>query len=155
MLVTCLGFFGFLFFQDQIGHFAVSLLGMTPLAIAVFFGGAQNALSKATKYSVFDATKEMTYIPLSHECKLKGKAAIDGVGSRLGKSGGSLIHQSLLMIFGTVLASAPYVALILIGAIVFWMIAVRALGLQFNEISGEEPAKPTIQGEAALSSVAT
>lgn len=138
MLFTCLGFFGFLFFQDRMmdfGSIAISFLGMSPFAIAVFFGSSQNALSKATKYSVFDATKEMAYIPLSHESKLKGKAAIDGVGSRFGKSGGSLIHQSLLMIFVTVQASAPYVATILVGVIVFWVIAVRSLGLQFAGIN--------------------
>ena len=57
----------------------------------------------------------MAFIPLGHECKLKGKAAIDGVGSRFGKSGGSMIHQGLLMIFGTVSMSAPYVAVILMA----------------------------------------
>lgn len=80
----------------------------------------------------------MAFIPLSHECKLKGKAAIDGVGSRLGKSGGSLIHQGLLMIFATVSSSAPYVATILMLVIVGWMMAVRSLGKQFASIVGEK-----------------
>lgn len=143
MFVTCLGFFGILFYQEPLSIIFLSTLGMTPLAIAVFFGSAQNALSKACKYSVFDATKEMAYIPLSHESKLKGKAAIDGVGSRLGKSGGSLIHQGLLMVFATVTASAPYVGVILIIVIVFWGIAIRSLGKQFDSLVAE-------QEEAAL-----
>lgn len=138
MIVTCIGFFGFFFMQDRLADLAFAALGLSPLSIAVFFGAAQNAISKASKYSVFDATKEMTYIPLSHECKLKGKAAIDGVGSRFGKSGGSLIHQSLLFIFATVNASAPYVAAVLIVVIVLWMIAVRSLGVQFNEYAAEK-----------------
>lgn len=141
MMITCLGFFGFIFFKEQMGDYATAMLGMSPLVIAVFFGSAQNALSKASKYSVFDATKEMAYIPLSHECKLKGKAAIDGVGSRFGKSGGSLVHQGLLMIFATVTASAPYVAAILVAVIIFWMFAVRSLGKQFNELIDEQEAK--------------
>jgi ATP:ADP antiporter, AAA family len=110
----------------------VTLTGTTPLAIAVFFGGAQNCLSKAAKYSVFDTTKEMAYIPLSHDSKLKGKAAIDGVGSRFGKSGGSLIHQGLLLVFSTLTASAPYVAAILMCVIFFWIGAARSLGRQFS-----------------------
>lgn len=138
MMVTTAGFFGILFFRDALSPFFMSFLGMTPLAVAVFFGSAQNCLSKACKYSVFDATKEMAYIPLSHECKLKGKAAIDGVGSRLGKSGSSVIHQSLLMLFATVAASAPYVAAILMGALAFWVVAIRSLGTQFDSLVEEK-----------------
>lgn len=141
MLITCAGFFSFLFFRDHLSSVVVILTGTTPLAIAVFFGGAQNCLSKAAKYSVFDATKEMSYIPLSHEVKLKGKAAIDGVGSRFGKSGGSLIHQGLLMGFSTLTASAPYVAAILFGVIIFWIVAARSLGRQFNDlVSSQNPS---------------
>lgn len=134
LLLTCTGFFSFLFFQDHwMGTFTM-LLGTTPLAIAVLFGSAQNCLSKAAKYSVFDATKEMAFIPLSHESKLKGKAAIDGIGSRLGKSGGSLVHQGLLMFFATVSASAPYVAAIALVVIICWIFAARKLGKQFNAL---------------------
>ena len=94
-------------FRNDLSDFVYLLTGTTPLAIAVFFGAAQVCTSKACKYSIFDSTKEMAFIPLGHECKLKGKAAIDGVGSRFGKSGGSMIHQGLLMFFGTVSMSAP------------------------------------------------
>ncbi len=134
MLVTSLGFFGLFLFKDQLGPYVLTLTAAGPLAIAVFFGSAQNCLSKAAKYSVFDATKEMAYIPLSHECKIKGKAAIDGVGSRLGKSGGSVIHTALLMLLGTLSASAPYVAAFLLLVIGLWIIAVRRLGHQFNDL---------------------
>ncbi len=141
MLITCSCFFIFVVFQGYLGPIAFVLTGTTPLALAVFFGGAQNCLSKAAKYSVFDGTKEMTFIPLDHEYKLKGKAAIDGVGSRIGKSGGSTIHTILLMIFASVGASAPFVAVIIIGVIVAWIYAVLSLGRQFNAIANvEEPA---------------
>lgn len=138
MLVTSAGFFAFMLFRHDLAEPVFALTGTTPLVIAVFFGASQVCLSKACKYSVFDSTKEMAFIPLSHECKLQGKAAIDGVGSRLGKSGGSLIHQSLLMVFATVSSSAPYVAVILMAVIIGWMIAVRALGRQFISIIGEK-----------------
>lgn len=142
MAITCAGFFSFLLFSDAWAAAFPIMASTTPLAIAVFFGSAQNCLSKAAKYSVFDTTKEMAFIPLSHECKLKGKAAIDGVGSRIGKSGGSLMYQGLLMLFSTVSASAPYVAAILLVAIILWMWAVRSLGRQFdNLVSSTEEAE--------------
>jgi ATP:ADP antiporter, AAA family len=134
MLFTSLGFFAFMLFRYDLAEPVYLLTGTTPLTIAVFFGAAQVCMSKACKYSVFDSTKEMTFIPLGHEMKLKGKAAIDGVGSRLGKSGGSLIHQSLLMFFATVSSSAPYVATILFCVIGAWIVAVRSLGRQFTAI---------------------
>lgn len=133
LLSTSIGFFSFLLFQDPLGGF-VALLGSTPLALVVFFGSAQNCLSRASKYTLFDATKELSFIPLDRESKLKGKAAIDGVGSRLGKSGGSVIHQGLLMFFGTVAASAPYVGGFLLVVISLWMVAVKALGRRFSEL---------------------
>lgn len=141
MLITSAGFFCFLFFKNNLADAVIVLTGTTPLAIAVFFGSAQNCLSKAAKYSFFDTTKEMAFIPLGHECKLKGKAAIDGVGSRLGKSGGSLIHQGLLMFLGSLAVSAPYVAAILFGVIIFWFGACRALGLQFNDLIESQQVK--------------
>lgn len=138
MLVTSIGFFGFIFFQESLAGSISFLAGTTPLAIAVFFGSAQNCLSKAAKYSFFDTTKEMTFIPLDHDSKLKGKAAIDGVGSRLGKSGGSIIHQGLLMMFGSLATSTPIVASILLVVIVFWFMACRSLGRQFNVLVDEK-----------------
>lgn len=145
MLVTSAGFFAFFIFQGSFEGLGWMALGASPLAIAVFFGGAQNCLSKGMKYSAFDVTKEIAFIPLSHECKLKGKAAIDGVGSRFGKSGGSFIHIVLLMLCGSLDHSAPFVALILMGAIGFWIMATRSLGRQFNQVSeGESVPKPVM-----------
>jgi ATP:ADP antiporter, AAA family len=135
LLVTSIGFFGCFLSKEALGDVIVSVAGTTPLALAVFFGSCQNVLSRAAKYSVFDATKEMTFVPLSPDNKLKGKAAIDGVGARLGKSGGSLIHQSLLLTLSSFASSAPYVAGFLLTVIVLWILAVFLLGKQFNELT--------------------
>lgn len=139
LLSTGIAFFSFLLFKDSgLGAFA-ALFGSTPLALGVFFGSMQNCFARASKYTVFDATKELAFIPLSKESKLKGKSAIDGVGSRLGKSGGSIIHQGLLVPLGTVAQSTPFVAVILSGVIVAWTIAVKSLGKQFNQLTAHDP----------------
>ena len=130
LFITSIGFFAFFFLKGS-PELALAFVGVSPLTVVVFFGTLQNCCSRAAKYTVFDATKEMVFIPLSQEEKIKGKAAVDGICNRLGKSGGSVIYQFLLVIFTTISACAPYVALILFSIILVWMVAVRSLGEQF------------------------
>lgn len=141
--VSGLLFFNFIFFPSGVFSWAFSFLHMTPLMLAVTLGSVQNCLSRASKYTFFDATKEMAFIPLSPESKLKGKAAIDGVGSRIGKSGGSTIHQGLILMFSSVAASVPYIAGIFFLIILVWGFSVATLGKQFDELNAEKlnPAK--------------
>ncbi len=158
LMITGSAFFLFFFLKDSSLAGFATLIGSTPLVLCVFFGSMQNCFARASKYTLFDATKELAFIPLSKECKLKGKAAIDGVGSRLGKSGGSIIHQSLLIFFGTVALSTPIVAAILLLVIAAWMLAVHALGKRFNELTSrhqtlkdpEEEPPPRPQGDLKL-----
>lgn len=121
------------------------VLPYTPLWIAVIAGAAQNILSKATKYSLFDPTKEMAYIPLDPESKVKGKAAIDVVGGRLGKSGGGIILQIVLM-FGAIADNLP-VLFFFVGLVVAaWIWSVLSLNKLYHaklrEVNEEEPTQP-------------
>ena len=150
MLVTSIGFFTFFFFQDSLKDIAFMYFGSSPLVIVVFFGAAHNYLSKAAKYSVFDATKEIAFIPLDHETKLAGKAAIDGIGSRLGKSAGSFIHQGLFVFFASIAGGTPYVAAITLFCICGWIIAVRYVGVRFNAIEKEEKEKASAESSTKL-----
>lgn len=132
---------GALFFAFYLGRNSQTVLwiagslGTSPLVITAFLGSFQNCFSRASKFTFFDVTKEMAFIPLSSESKLKGKAAIDGIGSRLGKSGASVIHEVLLMSLGSVAASVPIVGSILAIIFIGWIIAVRSLGRLFDEHS--------------------
>ncbi len=135
-LIAGVAFFVFVLFQNSGLVWIAALIGATPLVMSVMLGSIQNCLSRASKYTLFDATKEIAFIPLSNESKLKGKAAIDGVGSRLGKSGGSVIHQGLLLVFSTVAASTPYVAVIFLGIVLVWVLAATSLGKQFDKLAG-------------------
>ena len=113
----------------------IASLGTTPLMLAVIVGAMQNILSKASKYSLFDPCKEMAYIPLDAEQKTKGKAAVDVIGNPLGKSGGSLIQQFLIFGFGSLAASTPALAGILVLTTIMWIKASRSLNKQFLELS--------------------
>ena len=100
-------------------------------------GGAQNVLTKSTKYAFFDSTKEMAYIPLDEQTRRTGKAAIDGVGGRLAKSSGATINMILIAILGTIEAITPYVAVITIGVTLIWIIAVFALNKRFVALTSK------------------
>ncbi|MEW5319048.1 MAG: hypothetical protein WDW38_010224 [Sanguina aurantia] len=112
-------------------------IGITPLYAAVLVGAAQNVFSKGSKYSLFDPCKEMAYIPLEDEMKVKGKAAIDVICNPLGKSGGALIQQFMIIGFGSLAASTPYLAAILGVIIAAWLKAAASLNLQFIAIQAE------------------
>lgn len=155
LLVTGIGFFLCFFFKDSSFSEIAAWLGTTPLALCVFFGSLQNCLARSSKYTLFDATKELAFIPLSKECKLKGKAAIDGVGSRIGKSGGSMMYQGLIVTVGTVAQSTPYVAVILLLTITGWIVAVRALGRRFNALTQQREVLPDPEVTANSSSLVT
>ena len=142
MLSFCHVFVGVIFFALVLGSGPLTpwlaTLGLTPLMAAVLVGGAQNVFSKSAKYSLFDPCKEMAYIPLDQETQLKGKAAIDVVCNPLGKSGGALIQQAMIVGFGSLAASTPYLGVIL-GVIVFaWLRAAGSLSKQFSALEIKE-----------------
>ena len=134
-LISGIAFFVFTLFQQFDIPWASAFFGTTPLMLSISFGSIQNSMTRACKYTLFDATKEMAFIPLSKESKLKGKSAIDGVGSRIGKSGGSVAHQGLLLICSTVAASTPYIACIFLIVICVWILAIFSLGKQFDALA--------------------
>ncbi len=136
LLITGLLFFTFMIWGVRLQDF-IALLGTTPLWLAVIFGMSQNIMSKSAKYSLFDPTKEMSYIPLSQELKVKGKATVDVVGARLGKSGGAFIQQFLIITLGSIAAMAPYIGLFLLVIILLWILATISLDKQFKTLSSE------------------
>lgn len=137
-LITGSLFFGFIIFEDHTTRF-LAVLSMTPLLMTVIIGWIQNILSKGVKYAMFDATKEMAYIPLSDELRVIGKATADGIGSRLGKSGGAIIQQLLLFIFvgASQISLAPIISCIFIVCIIIWLTAVVKLNAEFEVLNAQ------------------
>ncbi|KAL6753427.1 ADP/ATP carrier protein [Haematococcus lacustris] len=136
LLLTGLIFFSLVLFSDSVKPWLASL-GLTPLYAAVLVGAAQNIFSKSSKYSLFDPCKEMAYIPLEDEVKTKGKAAIDVICNPLGKSGGALIQQFMIIGFGSLAASTPYLGGILLAIVLVWIGAAASLNKQFTALQQE------------------
>lgn len=73
--------------------------GISTSLMLVIVGGIQNTVSKGIKYSIFDSTKEMAYIPLDDMKKTQGKAAAEILGAKLGKASGSIVQSGIFFLF--------------------------------------------------------
>lgn len=113
----------------------LSSLGTTPVTAATFLGAAIVIISKVVKYSLFDPTKEMAYIPLDDELKTKGKAAVDVIGGRAGKAGGAFVQSTLLAIMATtnVLSIAHICFGVFFIVAILWVISVKFLSVKVVE----------------------
>ena len=128
----------FLFIFGSQGGDNAMLSGLISMAAAlqwaVLIGAGQNILSKATKYSLFDSTQKMAYMPLDDELKTKGMSAVEVIGGRFGKMGGGVINSTLLMIFPTasLLDISPILAVLCLVIIVMWTLAVLSLSGEYH-----------------------
>ncbi|CDZ80021.1 ADP/ATP translocase 1 [Candidatus Rubidus massiliensis] len=112
------------------------------IVFAVVLGLFVNAFGKAVKYSLFDPTKEMAYIPLDPELKVKGKAAVDVIGGRGGKSAGSYIQMGLLTMYsGSALYQlVPIIAPIAVGIVFLWILSIFGLSTRFKDLTEKQEA---------------
>ncbi|ESW22691.1 hypothetical protein PHAVU_005G174000 [Phaseolus vulgaris] len=149
LLLTGVGFFSLILFGGPVAP-VIAKFGMTPLLAAVYVGALQNIFSKSAKYSLFDPCKEMAYIPLDEDTKVKGKAAIDVVCNPLGKSGGALIQQFMILTFGSLANSTPYLGGVLLVIVLAWLAAAKSLDSQFTDLRREEDLEREMERAAAV-----
>lgn len=136
MVITGCTFFVFIFFDNAIAMHLTGILASGPLAMAVTIGTVQQILAKSTKYSLFDATKNMAYIPLDKDLRTKGQAAVEVIGGRFGKSGGGIIQSTFFMLVPSLTfnEATPYFAGIFFVIVLIWIYAVRALDKEYNNV---------------------
>ncbi len=136
IVITGTLFFALVVFDQQALSWFDGALLMTPLALAISIGTIQNILSKGTKYSIWDTSLAMLYIPLDNELRTKGKASVDVVSSKIGKSSSGLVQSVLFMIFpaATYTSIAPLLMTIFIIVCFMWIYAIREIFHEYEKI---------------------
>ena len=136
ILVTGTIFFALVVFDEQIVTLFEGVILMSPLVLAVFVGAVQNVLSKGSKYSIWDTSREMLYIPLDPELRTKGKAAVDVLSPKIGKSASGLVQSIIFTIFPmtTYGSIAPVLMIIFISVCVLWIYSVRKIYFEYQKI---------------------
>ncbi len=121
--------------QAQVTFLGICCIDLPMVGLQI--GMYCHALGKSAKHTLFDATKEITFVPLDAERKYKGKAAIELVVSRVGKSGSSFFQQILITVCGSLSLAMSWLAAAFMLAIALWLIAIRHLGRHYHERYGQ------------------
>jgi AAA family ATP:ADP antiporter len=135
VFVTGLLFFAVNNFEGFAALIIANFILTDPALIAITIGAIQNVLSKSSKYTLFDSTKEMSYIPLDKELRIKGKAAADVIGTKLGKSGSALLQSLVFIVLPTASYQSISVCLMIIFIIVclIWIWTTKELNKEYNK----------------------
>ena len=134
VLITGLAFFMVTNFDPVATLMMLSFSFTDPLMLAIVIGAIQNILSKSSKYTLFDSTKEMSYVPLDDQLKTKGKAAADMIGTKLGKSASALLQSMIFVIIPTATYSSisPFLMVVFIIICIIWIWAVTQLSNEYQ-----------------------
>jgi AAA family ATP:ADP antiporter len=136
IFVTGTIFFILVVFDDNIVSFFDGVIIMSPLVLAVFIGAVQNVLSKGSKYSIWDTSIQMLYIPLDQELRTKGKSAVDVISPKIGKSASGFIQSIIFTIvpIATYHSIAPGLMIIFISICILWIYTIRKIYLEYQKI---------------------
>ncbi len=134
VLVTGLTFFLITNFDPIAMLMMVSFSFTDPVMLAIIIGAIQNVLSKSSKYTLFDSTKEMSYVPLDEQLQTRGKAAADMIGVKLGKSSSALLQSMIFVILPAATYSSISPLLMCVFAVVclVWIWAVVELNKEYK-----------------------
>jgi ATP:ADP antiporter, AAA family len=118
--------------KEHLAFFS-SFLNMNPLYLVMTLGSIYYVLAMTAKYTIFDMCKEMAFLSIGADERMRAKAVIDSVGSRLGKSGSSCLYQVLLVTFGSTTGHIPIVGLTAVCVIGISIVATRNLGYHLSK----------------------
>jgi AAA family ATP:ADP antiporter len=105
--------------------------------LLVFLGTLFFCLVRAAKYTLFDTSKELSFLLLPPLEKMQGKLVVDGMCARLGRGSGSLFSLLLIQICGGVLATAPIAGAIALFIAASCVVATTKLGILVEKKEAE------------------
>lgn len=147
LMVTITFAFFFAIYLGKLGWFP----GSSPVMIAIVLGSIHFCIGRAAKYTLFDAIKELAFIPLNQEGQMKGKLIIDGIGSRLGRGTSSLLSIVLFLVMGGPGESAIFAGILAITFALIMIPAGRFIGHELEKTGSSSKqdikASPAVVGE--------
>ncbi len=134
VLITGLAFFCVANFDPVATFMMLSFSFTDPIMLAIVIGAIQNVLSKSSKYTLFDSTKEMSYVPLDEQLKTRGKAAADMIGTKLGKSASALLQSMIFVVIpaATYPSISPFLMIVFALICIVWIWAVVELNKEYK-----------------------
>ncbi len=135
LFISFIIFFTVLLFESKLTLFT-NFFNIPTITFIVIIGTLNVVITRTSKYTFFEPSKESAYIPLDEESKIRGKAAVDGVGSRLGKGLSSLL---LTMVFfplgnGEIKNCRNYIACTILIILIVWVWATLKLNSKFKQL---------------------
>lgn len=106
------------------------------IELLVFLGTLFFCFVRAAKYTLFDTSKELSFLLLPPLEKMQGKLVVDGMCARLGRGSGSLFSLLLIQICGGVLATAPIAGAIALFIAASCVVATTKLGILVEKKEG-------------------
>lgn len=128
LFVTSSFFFTALMLPTKTLESLASFFTVSPIYFIVFLGSIHYVLGLTAKYTLFDTTKEMAFLSIDSEERIRAKSVIDSIGSRLGKSGASCLYQFLLIAFGSTSGHISIIGICSICMIGVSILATNKLG---------------------------
>lgn len=117
------------------------LIGMTPAMFASWSGGLLNVILRSGKYSIFDTIKELCFLVLPSEKQIEGKVVLETVGSRLGKTLGSVSYifiSSVAILIGSSTSTPIIGSCIAIVLNILWAVATIMLCREYEAQSAKQ-----------------
>jgi len=120
--------------------FFLTLWSGKPLELLVLLGSTFFCVVRAAKFTLFDTSKEISFLLLPPLEKMQGKLIVDGMCSRLGRGSAACISLVLIQFCGGVMASAfaaGSIALIISGSC---LLSTLKLGTLVEKLSAPKKA---------------